>query len=219
MKTTAFLLCISALAFSFACGSSKQGSSVTSPSAGSPGSVGSAGSPSLDVGNGASGGSTGSGPKTGGILTLTPDQVAAINNNACDGWSVEPETKPAVLEFVVDTSLSMNEVPGAATQQPGRPGTATTGPTKWQSTRDALKSVISTLPDTLAVGLLFYPNMANQARSKPASPDSCVNTMAGTAPAPLTAAQKASLIAALDATNPNGWTPTDAAYQPTNTCS
>jgi hypothetical protein len=165
------------------------------------------------VGNGASGGSTGSGPKTGGILTLTPDQVAAINNNACDGWSVEPETKPAVLEFVVDTSLSMNEVPGAATQQPGRPGTATTGPTKWQSTRDALKSVISTLPDTLAVGLLFYPNMANQARSKPASPDSCVNTMAGTAPAPLTAAQKASLIAALDATNPNGWTPTDAAYQ------
>ncbi len=73
--------------------------------------------------------------------------------------------------------------------------------------------MISTLPDTIAAGLLFYPNMANQARSKPASPDSCVNTRAGTAPAPLTAAQKANLIAALDATTPNGWTPTDAAYQ------
>jgi hypothetical protein len=148
----------------------------------------------------------------GGILTLTPEQVAAINDNACDGWAAEPESKPAVLEFVVDTSLSMNEVPGATTQ-PGRPGMQATGPTKWQSTREALKAVIATLPDTIAAGLLFYPNMANQARSQPASPDTCVNTRAGIAPAPLTAAQKASLIAALDGTNPNGWTPTDAAYQ------
>jgi len=176
------------------------------------GAVGSAGSPTLVVDSPGGGGSPGSGAKTGGILPLTPAQVAAINNNACDGWSVEPESKPAVLEFVVDTSLSMNEVPGATTQ-PGRPNTPAAGPTKWQSTRDALKSVISTLPDTLAVGLLFYPNMANQARTRPASADSCVNTNAGTAPAPLTAAQKSNLIAALDATNPNGWTPTDAAYQ------
>ena len=158
---------------------------------------------------------TGTGAKEGGTLTFTPEQVAAINDNACDGWSAEPESTPFVLEFVVDTSLSMNEVPGASTQpgRPGRPDAPATGPTKWQSTRDALKSVISGLPDTLAVGLLFYPNMANQARTKPASPETCVNTAAGIAPAPLTAAQKSNLIAALDATNPNGWTPTDAAYQ------
>ncbi|HEY0463430.1 MAG TPA: hypothetical protein VGC79_04435 [Polyangiaceae bacterium] len=213
MKTTALLSCISGLALSLACASTKDGSGVTGAAAGAPGT---AGSPSLVVTSEGGGGSTGTGPKTGGTLTLTPDQVAAINNNACDGWSVEPESKPAVLEFVVDTSLSMNEVPGAPAQ-PGRPNApnapAANGPTKWQSTRDALKAVISGLPDTLAVGLLFYPNMANQARSRPASADSCVNTTAGTAPAPLTAAQKASLIAALDATNPNGWTPTDAAYQ------
>jgi hypothetical protein len=211
MKTTAFLSCISALALSIACGSSTDnGSGVTPTTAGSPGT---AGGTTLDLGDPGSGGSAGSAAKTGGIVMLTPDQVTAINNNACEGWSVEPETKPAVLEFVVDTSLSMNEVPGAM-MQPGRPGTGgAMGPTKWQSTRDALKSVIATLPDTIAAGLLFYPNMANQARSRPASPDSCVNTRAGTAPAPLTAAHKASLIATLDATNPDGWTPTDAAYQ------
>ncbi|HKO51953.1 MAG TPA: hypothetical protein VJV79_29795 [Polyangiaceae bacterium] len=212
MKTTPLLICISGLAVSFACGSSTDGSLV-SAAAGTPGSPGTAGGMvSLVVDEPGSGGSPGA--KTGGIVTLTADEVTAINNNACEGWSVEPETKPAVLEFVVDTSLSMNEVPGAGMQQPGRPGGGgTNGPTKWQSTRDALKAVISTLPDSIAVGLLFYPNMASQARSRPAAPDSCVNTMAGTAPAPLTAVQKASLIAALDATDPEGWTPTDAAYQ------
>ena len=169
---------------------------------------------SLVVGDpGSGGGSAGSAARMGGTLALTPEQVTAINNNACDGWAAEPESKPAVLEFVVDTSLSMNEVPGAP-MQPGRPGApGPSGPTKWQSTRDALKRVISALPETIAAGLLFYPNMSNQARSRPAPADSCVNTKAGTAPAPLSAAQKMNLIAALDATSPNGWTPTDAAYQ------
>jgi hypothetical protein len=205
MKTTALLSCISGLAFCLACGSTDDGSNLSPGTAGTPGV---AGTPAIDVGNGSSGGgsggSAGSGPKTGGIVMLTPEQVAAINDNACQGWSVEPETKPAVLEFVVDTSLSMNERPG---------GRGAMGPTKWQSTRDALKSVISSLPDSLAVGLLFYPNMPNEARSRPAPVNACVNTMAGTAPAALNAAQKASLIAALDATDPDGWTPTDAAYQ------
>ncbi|HYQ02861.1 MAG TPA: vWA domain-containing protein [Polyangiaceae bacterium] len=215
MKTTAFLCCISSLALSLACGSTKEDSSHVADTPSTAGMFGTGGSGSLDVGSGGSGALPGSGDKMGGILTLTPDQVAAINNNACEGWSAEPESKPAVLEFVVDTSLSMNEVPGASTQPgQGRPGmSAASGPTKWQSTRDALKAVIQTLPDTIAAGLLFYPNMANQARSQPASADTCVNTRAGIAPALLTAAQKANLVAALDATNPNGWTPTDAAYQ------
>ena len=216
MKITAFLMCISGLALGFACGSSKDGESgLIAAMAGTPGTAGTAGGSSLVVGDpGVGGGSAGSPAKVGGVVALTPDQVTAINNNACDGWSVEPETKPAVLEFVVDTSLSMNEVPGAATQQPGpgRPNNPS-GPTKWQSTRDALKAVISTLPDSIAAGLLFYPNMANQARSMPAAADTCVNTRAGIAPGLLSTAQKASLIAALDATSPNGWTPTDAAYQ------
>jgi len=214
MKTTALLICISGLAFSAACGSTQDESKVssgtagTASTAGTPGSAANAGSGSLVVGDpGSGGGSAGSGPKTGGIVALTPEQVSAIADNACDGWSVEPETKPAVLEFVVDTSLSMNEVPGA---QPGQPGN---GPTKWESTRDALKGVISALPDSIAVGLFFYPNMNNQARSRPAEIDSCVNTRVGTPPARLTATQKATLIGALDATDPNGWTPTDGAYQ------
>jgi len=215
MKTTAFLICISGLALSFACSSNKDDGSHVNPSA-AAGTAGTAGKVSLDLGDGTSGnGGANSGARTGGVLTLTPDQVAAINNNACDGWTAKPETKPAVLEFVVDTSLSMNERPGANMQsgQPGRPTPGGNGPTKWESTRDALKSAISTLPEEIAAGLLFYPNMANQARSRPATLDACVNTMAGTAPAALTPAQKANLIATLDATSPNGWTPTDAAYQ------
>src|SRR6188768_3934402 len=156
MKITAFLMCISGLALGFACGSSKDGESgLIAAMAGTPGTAGTAGGSSLVVGDpGVGGGSAGSPAKMGGVVALTPAQVTAINNNACDGWSVEPESKPAVLEFVVDTSLSMNEVPGA-TNQPGqgRPGApAANGPTKWVSTRDALKAVISTLPDSIAAG-------------------------------------------------------------------
>ncbi len=212
MNSTSRLICISSLAFSFACGSTKNnGSAVDAAGAGAPSS---AGSVSLVVNDQDAGlGGSGSDPKTGGVVTLTPDQVTAINNNACDGWSAEPETKPAVLEFVVDTSLSMTEVPGATTQ--GFPGAAggQGRATKWESTRDALKAVIQSLPDKIAVGLFFYPNMANQGRSMPAAPNTCVNTTAGTAPAPLTPTQKATLIAALEATSPNGWTPTDGAYE------
>jgi len=212
MKTTALLCCVSGLVFSLGCGSSKEGESKVAPAG--AGSVGVGGSGSLDVGSGGSAGLPGSGQRMGGILPLTPDQVAAINNNACQGWSAKPEAKPAVLEFVVDTSLSMNEVPGSSTPQtqPGRPRMPM-GPTKWQSTREALEAVIAKLPETIAAGLLFYPNMANQARSQPTTVDRCVDTRAGIAPALLTPAQKMRLLAAFDATSPNGWTPTDAAYE------
>jgi len=211
MKTSARLACISSLALSLACGSTKEESTLAATTAGGAATAGMGSLVVSDPGSG--GGSAGTASRMGGTLTLTPEQVAAINNNACDGWAAEPESKPAVLEFVVDTSLSMNEVPGAP-MQPGRPGApAPSGPTKWQSTREALKTVIAMLPETIAAGLLFYPNMSNQARSRPAPVDSCVNTNAGTAPALLTPMQKANLLAALDATSPNGWTPTDAAYQ------
>jgi hypothetical protein len=227
MKISTLVISSSALAFAFGCGSSKSGSEVAGAAAGSPGSPGSPGSAGtvsllVNDGSGGSGGSADTTPKTGGVVALTADQVTAINNNACDGWSVEPETEPAVIELVIDTSLSMNEVPGMATTQPAGRGMgqppgggmpATGAPTKWESTRDALKSVISTLPDTIAVGLFFFPNMANQASSTPSALDQCVNTKAGTAPSLLTDTQRASLIAALDATSPNGWTPTHGAYQ------
>src|SRR6188768_2952586 len=97
-------------------------------------------------------GTTGTGATTGnpatqdgGVLELSEDEADALTGAACAGWSAEPETQPAVLQLVVDTSLSMNEAPN------GRGGR--NAPTKWDITRDALKEVLGTLPEELAIGL------------------------------------------------------------------
>lgn len=154
------------------------------------------------------GASSGSGEtQDGGVLELSDAEAEALTGAACAGWSAEPETQPAVLQLVVDTSLSMNETPGGR----GR-GRGTSDDTKWEITRDALKEVVETLPEELAIGLFFYPNMATEGSATPRPLSSCVNTGEGIAVAPLSDEHRARLLDALDEQEPDGWTPTHGAY-------
>jgi hypothetical protein len=99
----------------------------------------------------------------------------------------------------------MNEAPN------GRGGR--NAATKWDITRDALKEVLGTLPEELAIGLFFYPNMPTEGSRTPRPLAACVNVDEGIAVAPLTAQHRARLIAAVDDQEPDGWTPTHGAYQ------
>jgi hypothetical protein len=190
-----------------ACGSTDEdepgikGTGASASTAGTPNLMlsGSSGS-----GTGATSGTTGM--QDGGVVELTDDEVDALTGAACAGWSAEPETQPAVLQLVVDTSLSMDEPPGG-----GRRGR--NDPTKWDITRDALKEVVGTLPEELAVGLFFYPNMSTEGSDNPRPIDACVNIDEGLAVAPLDAQHRARIIDALNDQEPNGWTPTHGAYR------
>jgi hypothetical protein len=192
-----------------ACGSTDEGGEGI-PGTGATGST--AGTPNLmlsgtsgSLGSGATSGTAGM--QDGGVVELTDAEVGALTGAACAGWSAEPETQPAVLELVVDTSLSMNEPPGG--NRRGR----NNDPTKWDITRDALKEVVGTLPKELAVGLFFYPNMDTEGGDTPRPISACVNVNEGLAVASLTDQHRARIIDALDNQEPNGWTPTHGAYR------
>ena len=175
------------------------------------GSGGSAGTLNLNTGGNAGGlgtsGTTGSPMQDGGVVDLTEDQVDDLTGASCAGWTAEPETQPAVLQLVVDTSLSMDEPPGGGRDRNNN------DPTKWDITRDALQEVLGTLPEELAVGLFFYPNMETEGSDEPRPVAECVNLDEGIAVAPLTDQHRENLIEIFDDTEPNGWTPTHGAYE------
>ena len=102
---------------------------------------------SFIVGSPGSGGSAPVAPKNGGREALTPQQVEAILEAECTGWSREGEPIPATLQLVVDTSGSMTDSPPGDDQR-----------SKWEITRVALKSAVDALPPSTNLGVLFYPN-------------------------------------------------------------
>jgi hypothetical protein len=129
----------------------------------------------LSFGGATASGGLGSGAANGfdgGILPITPDQKKLITDAACAGFLTEGETLPSVLQLVVDTSSSMrNRAPGSNNL------------TKWDVTRDALLDAIvgvtgSGLPASVAVGVLFYPNVEYEVKSTPQDLNVCVNTAA-----------------------------------------
>lgn len=197
-----------------ACGSD-DGSS-DSGATGSGGTAGTAGTVNLNISGGSGGGGgtlSGAGARDGGVEVLTDEQVEIINNASCAGWRSEPESLPSVLELVVDTSLSMLQAPNGMGGPGGPGGPGGGGPSKWEITRDALLEAIAELPDTLPVGLFFYPNMENQASDEPRSLDACVNVDEGIPVDVLDADHRARIQQAFERTQPNGWTPTHGAYR------
>ncbi len=123
----------------------------------------------------ASAGAIGSGAANGfdgGLLPITPEQKKLVTDAACAGFLTEGESLPSVLELVVDTSSSMrNQAPGNA------------GLSKWDVTRDALLEAVvgvngSGLPASVAVGMLFYPNVEYQVKTSAQPLETCVNTKA-----------------------------------------
>lgn len=152
----------------------------TSNASGGSSPVGFGGATQGSGGSGLSfGGSTGSGgvPGSGaangfdgGILPITPDQKKLITDAACAGFLTEGETLPSVLQLVVDTSSSMRQT---------APGSNNLS--KWDVTRDALLDAIvgvtgSGLPASVAVGVLFYPNVEYTVKTTPQDLNTCVNT-------------------------------------------
>jgi hypothetical protein len=162
----------------------------------------------LAVGGGTStGGIASVGGARGGKTIATPEVLAAITNAACTGTNGEVDLLPALLEFVVDVSGSMNTVVAGSTQS------------RWEITKAALASAISTgLPDNTGVGVLFFPNMNTipNHNTTPVDITNCVNTSAMIPAAPLGVAgssQRATIAQGLATAFVAGGAPTDDAYE------
>jgi hypothetical protein len=180
-------------------------SAIYSSTTGGTGSLG--GAPST-AGSPGVGGSVGGGlAVAGGISVLTPALSAAITSSACAGWSSQVNVPPALLEFVVDTSGSMTDIPRGAAQS------------KWQITQAVLANAINSgLPDNAGVGMLFFPNMNTvpNHNTTPIAVNNCVNTSAMIPAAPLGAAgstQRTALAQGLASAYVAGGTPTEDAYE------
>ncbi|MET0791057.1 MAG: hypothetical protein ABW061_06005, partial [Polyangiaceae bacterium] len=131
-------------------------------------------------------------------------QTASITNAACAAWTGQGENLPAVLELVIDTSLSMDDpAPGSMSS-------------KWVVMRQALTAAIAGLPASVSLGALYYPN--ENARSSSAAQDvtACVNTRAMVpiaALGPAGSRQRTTINSSLQALRPASYTPTHDAYK------
>jgi len=161
---TALGLSISCIAASFAtaCGSSEEGDKGLNGS-GSNGSGATGGTTNIVVGGGNGPGPNISGEHDGGSIDLTQQEVDAIADSACAGWSTEGENLPAVLQLVVDVSGSMED------PAPGGNGS------KWDVTRNALEEAVAALPDSVSIGILYYPNQETGESDSAREVSACVN--------------------------------------------
>jgi len=133
------------------------------------------------------------------------EQVSA--SDACAKSSEPTRAQPAVLELVVDTSGSMDWPPGWAPSTPN--DSKPPGATKWEITRDALAHAVAALPDDVALGAVFYPNVEQEdevcLREEVALPVAVLG--------PVSSAVRAQFSRALAGVVPVGATPTHGAYR------
>jgi hypothetical protein len=146
-----------------------------------------------------------SGAYEGGEELLTPEQARALVDaeSTCAGWAAEPEGGPATLMMVIDTSRSM------ASSAPNSPQP------KWDVTKPAILQAIESLPGSAWVGLMFYPNEGVYSGGATGDPTACVNMSSLVPVGPLGGSdseQRQALLAAVNAVEPDGCTPTHGAY-------
>lgn len=139
-------------------------------------------------------GNVGSGAGSGGpVMTITP-------GSECAKGSAAANAIPAVVEMVIDISQSMTlGADGGMRPAPGM--------SKWDITSAALKDAVAKLPASIAVGVNFYPN--NPQRNQ------CIRNQIDLPIALLGAAnspQRRAFNTAIDRKDPNGGTPTHAAF-------
>jgi von Willebrand factor type A domain len=117
--------------------------------------------------------------------------------DGCVGQTAGTEALPAVLQLVVDTSGSMDQdAPGSRDS-------------KWVVTREALLGAIGEMPDSTAVGVVFYPDLAITA-------DTCFDNEADVPIALLAepgSNQRSQIERAFARQSPDGGTPTHDAYR------
>jgi hypothetical protein len=155
------------------------------------------------------GGNTG----TGSTPSVNQDGgLEALRRMACAGQTARTEPLPAVMMLVVDTSGSMdNRAPGG-------------GGSKWEVTREALRTALGALPASTGVGVLYYPNQNTEPSTPNGDPtdpprplSACVDANA-MIPIELLGApgspHRTRLTSSLDSVNgPQGGTPTDDAVR------
>jgi hypothetical protein len=183
---------------------------------------GSGGSGSITTsGTGSSSGTDGSGggstvgtlpPSEGGVRQVDPQVPTDLAADACSGWTTELESLPAILEFVLDSSLSMAE----RKQGNNWVTNGGSGQSKWEICRDSVKQCLDGLSPSVAVGEVFFPNHAIAGNyTSPQSPTVCFDPsnavpigILGSTASP----QRAALAGALDGVQAAGNTPTWEAY-------
>jgi hypothetical protein len=127
-------------------------------------------------GAGANGAGANAGTLDGGAAGPSSDWDVNVVTDACVDLSIGTNATPAMLQFVIDKSTSMN--------QDTLP--STNGATKWEATRDALIAAFPQMDPSLAVGEFFYPSVAhNENQCLPG----CADDTGGVPIAPLDAAQ------------------------------
>jgi hypothetical protein len=119
---------------------------------------------------------------------------------SCLAEVIEATAIPPVIQFVVDTSGSMNWVPGTERNPEGGERS------KWEITALALDQAINRMPDVASVGISYYPNDTSD------DDDACYNAEVGVPLAPLSSEQRDRVARANAQITPLGGTPTHAAY-------
>lgn len=131
-----------------------------------------------------------------GLVDDMPEQDAS-----CVDQLVPTTARRPVIQFVVDTSGSMNSVPGTARNP------AAGELSKWQITQQALATAIDGMPDAVAVGISYYPNTdGNNAAA-------CYQPIVAAPIAPLSPSQRELVQRVNAAQTARGGTPTHAAYE------
>jgi hypothetical protein len=99
----------------------------------------------------------------------TPDAGAGtttiddLRRNACARFVTSGDREQALLMLVIDVSNSMST-----------PYTADR--TRWDIERDSLVDAVQSLPGSVGLGTLFFPNMATPPGQQPRPSSACVNT-------------------------------------------
>jgi hypothetical protein len=151
------------------------------------------------AGNGgsAAGGRSGGGNSSSGGLVVIGNGGSGGTVGACVSTAFHVTPVEPVLEFLVDTSISMREkAPNASV-------------TKWEVTTQALLQAFDDLPDGDRVGLIFFPNTNSPASST--AP--CIQRKEAVTIASLNSQVRAALTTALTAVAPIGATPTHDALR------
>jgi hypothetical protein len=146
----------------------------------------------------------------GGTAPLTAAEADLIRHQQCASWVTEVEVEPAMLELVVDTSSSMNEIaPGSGRQ------------TRWQIARAALREHVvgvdgAGLPAQVAVGMLLYPGRESGVSNSPQDPSLCIDLDAMVPPrelGPRDSPHRNAIEQSLETANLLPSTPTHDAYR------
>jgi hypothetical protein len=121
---------------------------------------------------------------------LNPSQV-------CVGQEAGTELAPAIVELLVDTSLSMDE------QAPG------SRRSKWLETRDVILQGIDVMPATTSLGVVFYPDVeVGDMPCFDSEADVAIESLGGD-----TSRQRTQIREAFASKGPRGSTPTHDAYR------